>query len=224
MDPYSAEGGIFPAAELMRYHSTNNPLLELVHIHSAFHQAQYAKAADFDTSSFSPSNQLPARVIKLRSRIALGQYDAVLKDVKGASETDLAAVALLAEYEKAKSKSGNVESVVERAKQLAEKEADNLSVELCVGTLLADSGLAEEALALLAKHQGSLDAVAVIVQIHLSQNRLDLAAKEAAGARKWAQDSLLVNVAESWVGMREVREVLGEHYAMAEVLIGFTGW
>jgi coatomer protein complex subunit epsilon len=46
--------------------------------------------------------------------------------------------------------------------------------------------------------------VALIVQIHLQQNRTDLASKEAQRARKWAQDSLLVNIAESWVGMREV--------------------
>lgn len=43
------------------------------------------------------------------------------------------------------------------------------------------------------------------MQIHLQQNRTDLAIKEAQRARKWAQDSLLVNIAESWVGMREVR-------------------
>jgi hypothetical protein len=42
------------------------------------------------------------------------------------------------------------------------------------------------------------------VQIHLQQNRTDLALKEAQRARKWAQDSLLVNIAESWIGMREV--------------------
>lgn len=46
--------------------------------------------------------------------------------------------------------------------------------------------------------------VALIVQINLQQNRTDLAAKEAGNARKWAQDSLLVNIVESWVGMREV--------------------
>jgi hypothetical protein len=45
------------------------------------------------------------------------------------------------------------------------------------------------------------------VQIHLQQNRLDLAKKEAVNARKWAQDSLLVNIIESWVGMREVKLV-----------------
>ena len=48
------------------------------------------------------------------------------------------------------------------------------------------------------------NSVALIIQIHLQNNRTDLAAKEAQRARKWAQDSLLVNIAESWVGMREV--------------------
>lgn len=49
--------------------------------------------------------------------------------------------------------------------------------------------------------------VALIIQIHLQQNRTDVAAKEAQRARKWAQDSLLVNIAESWVGMREVSHI-----------------
>lgn len=49
-----------------------------------------------------------------------------------------------------------------------------------------------------------MDAVALIVQIHLHQNRNDLAVKEVAAARRWAQDSLLVNLAESWVGLRLV--------------------
>ncbi len=47
--------------------------------------------------------------------------------------------------------------------------------------------------------------VALIVQIHLSQNRLDLATQEVKRARSWAQDNLLVNLAEAWVGLREVR-------------------
>jgi len=50
--------------------------------------------------------------------------------------------------------------------------------------------------------------VALIVQIHLQQNRTDLALKEVQAAKRWAQDSLLVNLAESWVGMRVVRSSL----------------
>jgi len=45
----------------------------------------------------------------------------------------------------------------------------------------------------------------VLVQVHLSQNRLDLAQAEVRKARSYAQDHLLVNLAESWVNLREVR-------------------
>lgn len=50
----------------------------------------------------------------------------------------------------------------------------------------------------------SSSSVALIVQIHLEQNRTDLALKEVTAAKRWAQDSLLINIAESWVGMRVV--------------------
>jgi coatomer protein complex subunit epsilon len=55
-----------------------------------------------------------------------------------------------------------------------------------------------------------VDAVALIVQIHLQQNRNDLALKEVTAARRWGQDSLLVNLAESWVALRQVRPLRKE--------------
>ncbi|KAB2577206.1 hypothetical protein BFW01_g8522 [Lasiodiplodia theobromae] len=189
MDPYSAEG-------------------ELVNIHNAFHQGQYQQVVDFDTSSFSATNALPARVLKLRARLALGQYDDVAAEAAAEPGVpDLQAAAALAAY----LKSPGDEKAVATAQELAASAGDNLSVQLLAGSVLANAGLTEEALALLAKHQGSLDAVALIIQIHLQQNRADLAAKEAQQARKWAQDSLLVNIAESWVGLREG----GEKYQQA---------
>lgn len=57
----------------------------------------------------------------------------------------------------------------------------------------------------------AVDAVALIVQLYLQQNRNDLAAKEVTSARRWAQDSILVNLAESWVGLR----LGGERYQQA---------
>ncbi|EOD43290.1 putative coatomer subunit epsilon protein [Neofusicoccum parvum UCRNP2] len=188
MDPYSAEG-------------------ELVNVHNAFHQGQYQQVVDFDTGSFSASNALPVRVLKLRARLALGQYDAVAAEAAAEPGVpDLQAAGALAAY----LQSGD-DKAVATAQKLAAEQGDNLSVQLLAGSVLANAGLTEEALALLAKHQGSLDAVALIVQIHLQQNRADLAAKEAQQARKWAQDSLLVNIAESWVGLREG----GEKYQQA---------
>jgi coatomer protein complex subunit epsilon len=213
MDPYSAEG-------------------ELINIHNHFHQGQYDEVISFDITSLSPENTLPARVLQLRARVALGQAAEALADVQGATEPELQAVGALAELAL-----GNVDAAVSAVEQLAaaaESSADNATVQVLGGTVLQAAGKPEEALALLGRHQGScgfssssfgfppckrgvvntkadwrgccgiVDAVALIVQIHLHQNRNDLAVKEVAAARRWAQDSLLVNLAESWVGLRLV--------------------
>ena len=51
----------------------------------------------------------------------------------------------------------------------------------------------------------AVHSVALTVQIQLQQNKTDLALREVQNARRWAQDSLLVNLAEAWVGLRIVR-------------------
>ncbi|KAL3452290.1 coatomer epsilon subunit-domain-containing protein [Aspergillus insuetus] len=188
MDPFSAEG-------------------ELINIHNAFLQGQYQEVIDFNTSSFSPENSLPARILQLRSRIALGETDQVLADVEGEEETpELATVKALAQYT-----AGDADGALQLVQDLVENYPDNASVQVLGGTVLQALGKSEEALAVLTKHQGNLEAVALIVQIHLQQNRADLALKEVQAAKRWAQDSLLVNLAESWVGLR----VGGEKYQSA---------
>ncbi|GAM87858.1 hypothetical protein ANO11243_058860 [Dothideomycetidae sp. 11243] len=139
MDPYSSDG-------------------ELVNMHTAFHQSQFQAVLDFDESAFSSSNALPARLLKLRSHCALRQYDAVLSSIsasEASSTPDLAAVRLLAQYGKA---GNNSDKVLADAEALAEKSGDNLGVQICVGSILAAAGEHDKALALLKRHQGSLDA------------------------------------------------------------------
>ncbi|KAJ5301342.1 hypothetical protein PENANT_c023G00132 [Penicillium antarcticum] len=188
MDPFSAEG-------------------ELLNIHSAFHSGQYQNVIEFDSTALSPENQVPAQILKLRAQIALGQTDAALAEPAIEEDTpDLSAVKALALQS-----AGKTDAALQLAQELAENYPDNDTVQVLAGTVLQAQGLGEEALALLAKHQGNLEAVSLIVQIHLQQNRTDLALKEVQAAKRWAQDSLLVNVAESWVGLR----VGGEKYQSA---------
>ncbi|KKY39593.1 putative coatomer subunit epsilon [Diaporthe ampelina] len=184
MDPYSSEG-------------------ELINLHAAFHQYQYQSVLDdFDPSSFSAENHLPARILQLRARIALGQGKEVLEsEVAGAKEPELVAVGALAELSLGKEDDA-VASVEKLLAEGGDAVAENAIVQVVGGTVLASAGKADEALQLLGRHQGNLDAVALIVQIHLQQNRNDLALKEVTAARRWAQDSILVNLAESWVGLR----------------------
>lgn len=131
MDPYSAEG-------------------ELINIHNHFHQGQYQEVIDFDTSSFSPDNALPARVLVLRARLALGQAEDVLADVKGESDPALEALGALAELSL-----GKVDSAVKTVEKLAASSADNTTVLIVGGTVLQAAGKSDEALALLTQHQGS---------------------------------------------------------------------
>ncbi|RDW71530.1 hypothetical protein BP6252_08093 [Coleophoma cylindrospora] len=187
MDPFSAEG-------------------ELLNIHNHFHQGQWQEVVDYDTAGLSPENALPARVLSLRAQIALGQAEDVIAEVQGEDEPALIAVGALAQLV-----AGNESEAVKTAEELAEVASDNATVQVLAGTVLQAAGKSEEALALLSQHQGNLEAVALIIQIHLEQNRTDLALKEVTAARRWAQDSLLVNLAESWVGLR----VGGEKYQQA---------
>jgi coatomer protein complex subunit epsilon len=188
MDPFSPDG-------------------ELVNIHTAFIQGQHALVlSDYSPADFSQTNRLPVRILQLRSQIELGHAAQVLSSVspsEAASTPDLAAVRAIASFSASRNETEREKAVTE-AEKLSEVQGDNLTVQLLCGTVLARAGKAEQALLLLGKHQGSLDAVALVVQIHLSQNRTDLAVKEAKGARSLGQDALLVNLAESWVGVRQV--------------------
>lgn len=136
MDPYSAEG-------------------ELINIHNHFHQGQYQEVVDFDTSSFSPENALPTRVLQLRARIALGQAEDVITEVQGASEPDLIAVGALA-----KQSLGKEDEAVAAIEELATSAADNTTVQVVGGTVLQAAGKSEEALALLSQHSGSCTSIA----------------------------------------------------------------
>lgn len=133
MDPYSAEG-------------------ELINIHNHFHQGQYQEVVDFDTSAFSTENAIPAQVLVLRARIALGQAKDVLAQVKGKSEPDLEVLGAYAQYNL-----GEVDASLKIVEKLATSAADNATVQIIGGTILQAAGKSDEALALLSQHQGSCE-------------------------------------------------------------------
>jgi coatomer protein complex subunit epsilon len=140
-----------------------HPPTELINIHSAFHAGAFQQVLDFDTSSFSSANAVPARILKYRSQIALGQSKEVATELGSEKTPDLVAVKLLAEYD-------NGKDVVQTAKKLAAQHGqENLAVQLCVGIILDRAGETEAALELLSKHQGSLDAY--VYPKHVSRRR-----------------------------------------------------
>ena len=126
----------------------------MLSIHNAFHQCHYQKVIDFDTGSLSAENALPARVLQLRAQIASGQADEVLADIEGEDDIpDLAAVKALAQYT-----SGDTFAALKQVEDLAIGSSDNVTVQVVGGTVLQAAGKSEDALALLTKHSGSLEA------------------------------------------------------------------
>ena len=128
--------------------------IELLNIHSAFHSGQYQSVVDFDDTALSPENQLPARVLKLRAQIALAQSSEVLSAISSEDNVpDLAAVKALAQQT-----AGNSDAALQLVQTLAEKHDSNPTVQVLGGIVLQAQGRSEEALALLSKHQGNLEA------------------------------------------------------------------
>jgi coatomer subunit epsilon len=175
---------------------------ELLNITTAFYTHAYVSVLKFDTSSLSPQNRSTAQHLKYRAQIALGQARDVLSALTSAKDPASQSIKALAQHS-----SGNPAGA-QLASSLAGSEGEDAVVQVCCGIVLAASGSTLEAIELLSKHQGNLEAVALLTQIHLSQNRTDLALKEVQAAKRWAQDSLLINLAEAWLGMR----VGGEKY------------
>ena len=132
------------------------PPPELINIHNAFHQGQYQSVLDFDTSALSPENHLPARILQLRAKIALGQPEQALSDIDDESNPDLAAVKALAQHT-----AGDADGALKSVQDLAENYPDNANVQVLGGTVLQAQGRSEEAVGLLSKHQGSLEAYVV---------------------------------------------------------------
>ena len=177
MDPFSGEG-------------------ELLNITTAFYTHAYQTVLDFDTSALSASNKSAAQVLKYRAQIALGRSSSVISSLKSSKDAASRSILALAQHT-----SGDSQGL-ETATSLAESESEDATVQICAGTVLASAAEYATAIDLLQKHQGSLEAVAILAQIHLAQNRTDLALKEVAAAKRWANDSLLINLAESWTNLR----------------------
>ncbi len=178
MDPFSGEG-------------------ELLNITTAFYTHAYQTVLDFDTSALSAQNKASAQILKYRAQIALGNSSSVVSSLRNAKDASSRSIVAFAQHA-----SGDAKGL-SAASDLAETDGEDGVVQICAGTVLASAGEYATASDLLSKHQGNLEAVALLVQIHLMQNRTDLAVKEVTAAKRWANDSLLINIAEAWMHVRQ---------------------
>lgn len=109
---------------------------------------------DFDVSSLSAENVISARVLQLRAQIAVGQVEEAIASIKKEPDApDFAAVKAFALYAR-----GDTAAGLQEMEELLQSVPENATVQVLGGALLHAAGKSEEALAVLSKHQGNLEA------------------------------------------------------------------
>ena len=146
---------------------TPHILPELLNLHNAFHQGQYTTVLKESTSGLSPESIVPAKVYVLRARIASGEAAAVMEETGSATEPDFQAVNAFAKYT-----TGDTGAAVATIDRLIGSAADNGTVQLLGGTVLHLEGRSDEALSLLGKHEGNLEAYVFSVSLPASHSVL----------------------------------------------------
>ncbi|KAG9287391.1 hypothetical protein G9A89_023763 [Geosiphon pyriformis] len=169
----------------------------------------------------SEASKLERKIYLYRAYIAQGKYKIVISEVKDSDSVDLRVVKLLAVYLHAKAQQDDTkrEKVV---KQLREEVLDepanlgNTTIQIISGTIYYHEGLFEDALKVLVKNKKNLECVALIIQIYLRLDRVDLAKRELVGVKSWAEDAILAQLMEAWVGLRIGGDKYQEAYYIHE--------
>ncbi|GBB86454.1 hypothetical protein RclHR1_12890009 [Rhizophagus clarus] len=179
----------------------------------------------------SETAKLERKIYLYRAYIAQGKYNLVISEIKSSDTVDLQVIKILAIYLQAKTSSsgggsnGNVGEDTKKEEALKElrevilsdpSNAINSTVQIITGTIFYHEGLYEEALKVLVRHNKNLECVALIIQIYLKLDRLDLAKRELASTKTWAEDAMLAQLIEAWVGLRTGGDKYQEAYYIYE--------
>lgn len=143
----------------------------MLNIQNAFYQGQYSLVIDFDRSSLSAENLVSARVLQLRAQVAVGQAQEVLSSLEDEDDVpEFSAVKAFAQYT-----IGNCSSALRAVERLVESASENAVVQVLGAVVLQAEEKTEEALALLTKHQGNLEAYVFLSASIISLSNCDVA-------------------------------------------------
>ncbi|KAL4859580.1 Coatomer subunit epsilon-1 [Chlorella vulgaris] len=150
-------------------------------------------------TGLSEAEKIERDVFVYRSYIELGTYELVMSEISTSSPMSLQAVKALALYMK-EQKEAALEAV---AGWLADPTAtSNPTVLLVAGLLFALEENYVEALK--ACHGGgSMEMMALCVQVYLKMDRLDQAEKQVAAMSAVDDDATLTQLAAAWVGLHQ---------------------
>ncbi|AQK46594.1 Coatomer subunit epsilon-2 [Zea mays] len=165
----------------------------------AYH-AVITSSQSLPAHALSPDDLVERDALMYRSYIAIGSYQLVIGEIGPSAATPLQAVKLLAVY--LSGDGGNRESVVSRLRELLSDAAvgSNPILRVMAGTVFMHERDYAEAL----KHTnsgGSMELLALNVQIYLQMNRTDHAEKQLRVMQQLDEDHTLTQLANAWVDL-----------------------
>ncbi len=192
-------------------------LSDLFTIREQFFTSQYDKVAETSASDFSETSREKAQEYIYRAEIALGKAKEVVKATESSEAVSLKAVGAYAQY------TLNNKGGLETLKQLIEDHANNETVEVLGAIVLYKEGSLEDAINLISNHEGGLEAISLLVNLRLIQNRPDLASKELKSAKKHAQDNTIFNFAEAWYNVEVGGKLSNQALYFYEDIVSHAG-
>jgi len=167
------------------------------HFYLGSYQAGINEARSIKASSDSVA--LERDCIVYRSLIALGNYDLVLDEVKDAkAPTSLQAVKLLASWMRGDDRDFSMETLKQWLSD--ENAANNQMLQLVAGMIYYSERNYDDALRVL--HQSNiLEGRALVIQVLLKINRVDLAEKELKILQEMDDDATLTQLTIAWVNL-----------------------
>ncbi|KAL9940183.1 hypothetical protein V8E36_000888 [Tilletia maclaganii] len=175
-----------------------------------FYQGAYegtiASAANINPTTISSNPQARASLLyAARAHLALNNPAAALALLPTPSDhKDVTAVHTLATYLQDGDDEAllSLNELLEEAEESGGEDADALqTIRICAATAMFKDGDALGALETLSAASRQIESVALSVHILLSIHRPDLAQQQYEAARSWADDSLLIQLIEAWLGL-----------------------
>ncbi|XP_006891476.1 PREDICTED: coatomer subunit epsilon-like isoform X2 [Elephantulus edwardii] len=176
---------------------------ELFDVKNAFYIGSYQQCINEAqrVKPSSPERDVERDVFLYRAYLAQRKYGVVLDEIKPSSVPELQAVRMLAEYLVSESQRDAVVAHLDR-EMSRNVDVINTTFLLMAASIYLHDGNPDAALRAL--HQGdSLECSAMVVQILLKPDRLDLARKELKKMQDQDKDATLTQLATAWVNLAD---------------------
>ncbi|XP_075405234.1 coatomer subunit epsilon [Tenrec ecaudatus] len=191
---------------------------ELFDVKNAFYIGSYQQCINEAqrVKPSSPERDVERDVFLYRAYLAQRKYGVVLDEIKPTSAPELQAVRMLAEYLSSEDQRDVVVAHLDR-EMSRNVDVANTTFLLMAASVYLHDGNPDAALRTL--HQGdSLECSAMVVQILLKLDRLDLARKELKKMQDQDEDATLTQLATAWVNLAVGGDKLQDaYYAFQEL-------